>query len=384
VPDPARAAPGAHFDAVLLVHAGAEQRVGGLRLVERAALTLARAGARRLLYVGSRVATERLPAVPCVWLDAADAAGLAAWAHEAAPVVLVMDAAGVVDAATAGALASAPAPGTLAVDGPPVLWRCAPAALPAVVARVPGRIPDASSWQSAASALVTAARDPAERRAAERALYARLGRAGDGWFTRAVDRRISRALTRLLLPTGVSPNQITLASIAIGVGAGALFATGAHDAAIAGALLFLLSTIVDGCDGEVARLTFRESLFGARLDVVGDNVVHVALFAGIAAGLYRRTADPRIAVLGTLLVVGALLAMVVVYVFFIKGEPTPAQRALFEAVASREFAYLLVILTFAGRLAWFLWLAVIGTYVFVAGLLLLSWRARRAPRALGA
>jgi phosphatidylglycerophosphate synthase len=382
VPDPARAAPGARFDAVLLVRAGAEDRVGGLRLVERAALTLARAGARRVLYVGRRVVAERLPAPPGTWLDRADAAGLTEWARAASPVVLVMDSSAVVDAATAAAFAAVPESATLAADGPPVLWRCAPAALAAVVARAPA-VPGASSWRPPAGALLAAARDPAERRSAERALYARLGRAGDGWFTRAVDRRISRALTRCLLPTGVSPNQITLASIAIGVGAGVLFATGARDAAIAGAVLFLLSTIVDGCDGEVARLTFRESSFGARLDVVGDNVVHVALFAGIATGLYRRAADPRIALLGTLLVVGALLAMVVVYVVFIKGEPTPSQRALFEAVASREFAYLLVVLTFAGRLEWFLWLAAIGTYVFVAGLLLLARRAGRSPSAPG-
>src|SRR4029078_2441626 len=98
------------------------------------------------------------------------------------------------------------------------------------------------------------------------ALSAGLGRSGDGWCTRVVDRRISRALTRLLVPTGVSPNVVTLVSIAIGISAGPLLGPGEPRAAIAGALLFLASTIIDGCDGELARLTFRESRLGARLD----------------------------------------------------------------------------------------------------------------------
>jgi phosphatidylglycerophosphate synthase len=204
-----------------------------------------------------------------------------------------------------------------------------------------------------------------------RALFARLGRPGDGWFTRLVDRRISRALTRLLIPTSVSPNAVTLVSIAIGISAGLLFATGEPQAAIAGALLFLASTIIDGCDGELARLTFRESRLGARLDVIGDNVVHLFLFGGIAFGLYRHGHDPRLAAVGWLLVLGVVLAMAAVYAFFVHREPTRAQRALFEAFASREFAYLLVVLTVIGRLEWFLWAAALGTYAFVAGLLAL-------------
>ena len=53
-----------------------------------------------------------------------------------------------------------------------------------------------------------------------------------------------------------------------------------------GALLFQLSVIIDCCDGEVARLTFSESKFGQELDIWADNVVHMALFAGIACGAY--------------------------------------------------------------------------------------------------
>ncbi len=51
-----------------------------------------------------------------------------------------------------------------------------------------------------------------------------------------------------------------------------------------GALLFLAHSILDGCDGELARLKFQESRFGGIIDYWGDNVVHIAVFACMAVG----------------------------------------------------------------------------------------------------
>jgi phosphatidylglycerophosphate synthase len=291
--------------------------------------------------------------------------------------VLVTAATTVVDPATITALAKTPASRPVAAPRPAVLWRgdrltlTALASDPRTDLRSP---PIAELWQAPAGALLCAAEDAASRATTERALYVRLGRTGDGWFTRHVDRRFSRALTRILLPTGVSPNVVTLVSIAIGILGGCCFARGTPTAATAGSLLFLLSTIIDGCDGEIARLTFRESIFGARLDILGDNLVHLFLFGGIALGLYRRSGDPTIAFLGVALVLGVGLAMAAVYLSLVRRSPTTSQQALFETFASREFAYLLVLLTLAGRLDWFLWLSAGGTYVFAAGLLLLGRR----------
>jgi phosphatidylglycerophosphate synthase len=217
------------------------------------------------------------------------------------------------------------------------------------------------------------ATDATSRQRAEDALFARLGRSGDGWFTRTVDRRFSRAITHALLPTGIAPNVVTIVAGAIGVAGGLLFASGW---AVAGALLFLLSTILDGCDGEIARLTHRESPFGARLDLIGDNVVHVVLFSGIAIGLYRAAPTTRVAALGVALVVGVFVAMAAVYWCLYLRTPTTRQRQLFEAFASREFAYLLVVLALVDRLEWFLWASAIGTYVFAGILVVLADKPR--------
>jgi hypothetical protein len=106
--------------------------------------------------------------------------------------------------------------------------------------------------------------------------------------------------------------------------------------------------------------------------VIGDNVVHLALFSGIAIGLYRRAPAPRLMILGALLVIGVLVSMATVWWSIVRHRATAAQQRLFEAFASREFAYVLVVLTAAGLLEWFLWAAAIGNYLFSAGLLALA------------
>lgn len=360
------------FDGVIAVTDGAEHIVGGLRLLERAAFVLARAGARRLLCVGTRPPRSlRLPAIPLAWCE--HGIGLPTdWLRDAAETIVISGATTVADPGTVAALATAAGPPCLAVGPPATLWRIDRRTLRTRASTTLAAPVDAPLWQPPATALVRVGHDLTSRREAEQALYDRLGRTGDGWFTRVVDRRFSRFLTRRLLPTGISPNQVTIVSIVIGIIGGCCFATGMPGIAAIGALLFLASTIVDGCDGEIARLTFRESAFGARLDILGDNLVHLFLFGGIASGLYRRSADPAIAVLGIGLVAGVLLAMATVYLRVVRREPTPAQRDLYEAFASREFAYLLVVLTLAGRLDWFLWLSVFGTYAFSIGLWVLG------------
>jgi phosphatidylglycerophosphate synthase len=361
------------FDAVVLSSPEAQVRLAGMRLLERMLFTLARAGATRLLCVGTRPAGHlRLPETSITW--SADGAEAAAWAARA-PAVIVVDAAAVVDADTVRALATAPSGGRLMAAGPVRLWRCDAKDLPPLLdaALAAERMPaGASVWTPPFRALLVRADTTPARRDAERVLFTRSGRPGDGWFTRVFDRRISRLLTRALVPTGISPNLVTACSVTIGIASGFAFATGDPALAIVGAFAFLLSTIIDGCDGEIARLTFRESRLGARLDLVGDNLVHLFLFGGIACGVYRVSPGGQVVVLGILLLVGVLVSMAAVYRCILQRVPTPAQKGLYEAFASREFAYLLAGLTLVGHLDWFLWLAAGGTYAFAGALLWLG------------
>jgi phosphatidylglycerophosphate synthase len=214
--------------------------------------------------------------------------------------------------------------------------------------------------------------------AAESQLLRRMGRHGDSPVVRLVARRVSRTLTRWLLPTRIKPNHITLASGLIGVCGALLLAQPATSSQVLGSLLFLLSTIIDGCDGELARLTFQESEFGAKLDVTMDNVVHAVLFPAIALGQYRQHQASLYLLLGALALGGVAISMLVFLPHVLHPQTTQSTNTrLHESLASRDFAYLLPILAAFQKLPWFLWATAIGTYVFAVAWVIISWRQRR-------
>src|SRR5437763_5263438 len=107
----------------------------------------------------------------------------------------------------------------------------------------------------------------------------------DGFMARHVDRKISGAISRLLLKTPITPNQITVLVTGLGLWAGWLMSRPGEAPKIEGSLVFLLTSILDGCDGEVARAKNMISTLGGWLDLWGDNVVHVAVFYGLGLGL---------------------------------------------------------------------------------------------------
>jgi len=211
----------------------------------------------------------------------------------------------------------------------------------------------------------------------EAQLLQRLGRHGDSPVVRLIARRLSRTVTHKLIHTSIRPNHVTVVSGAIGI-CGALCLAQPHIGwQVIGSLLFLLSTVVDGCDGELARLTFQESSFGAKLDVTMDNVVHGVLFPAIAIGLYREQQNPVYLVLGALALGGVLLSMWVFLPHVLHHvSPRTRKTRLHESLASRDFAYLLPFLAMFHLLHWFLWATVIGSYAFAGAWLVLR---RRQP-----
>jgi len=146
---------------------------------------------------------------------------------------------------------------------------------------------------------------------------------------------------------------------------------------VAGSLLFLTHSILDGCDGELARLKFLESPGGARLDFWGDNLVHVAVFACMAIGWSMATGAAWPLLLGALAVTGTAAAAVVVSRRSATA-PTASTARLAEAVANRDFIYLVVLLACFGKAHWFLIPVALGTPIFM---LLVRWGARRRQAA---
>jgi phosphatidylglycerophosphate synthase len=216
--------------------------------------------------------------------------------------------------------------------------------------------------------------------AAEKKLFNSLKGEFEGFVDRYFNRKVSRWFTRLFLAMGLSPNSITVLAGLIGLVAAAGFGVGTYSAGIAAALLFQLAAVIDCCDGEVARLTFTESPFGAWLDIVLDNIVHMAIFMGIAVGLYTNhigQADEWVPLaLGVAAALGTGLSFVLVEkaqkVKAVSGWRTPAHAAwadlMLKNVASRDFSAALLGFALFDQLYWFLIFAAAGSLLFAGAM----------------
>lgn len=134
---------------------------------------------------------------------------------------------------------------------------------------------------------VVPAGTPAERRAAEQLLFTTLIKPLDGIVSRTINRRLSFRVTRLLLETAVTPNQMTLFAGVFGLaGVGVVLALGAPGLFLGGVLVQIQS-VLDGCDGELSRLKYLRSRRGEWLDQVFDDVVNLGLFAAAGWTVFR-------------------------------------------------------------------------------------------------
>jgi phosphatidylglycerophosphate synthase len=122
---------------------------------------------------------------------------------------------------------------------------------------------------------------------ASRQLFAALIKPSDGPVSRHLNRHVSRAITRLVLPLGMTPNTMTVFVALTGLFGAycASFPTPAWQ--LLGAALYQLHSIIDGCDGEIARLTQRFGKHGALIDSVVDDVCNAAFFFGLSVGVAR-------------------------------------------------------------------------------------------------
>jgi len=97
-------------------------------------------------------------------------------------------------------------------------------------------------------------------------------------------RHLSRWLTPWLLRTPLTPNQITLTSVALSLAGAWLFVYGEYALGIGGALCLVGGYVLDNCDGEVARRKNLCSRYGALLDTAGDWLTHTAFFLALGIG----------------------------------------------------------------------------------------------------
>jgi phosphatidylglycerophosphate synthase len=158
-------------------------------------------------------------------------------------------------------------------------------------------------WQS-----VTA---PDDRVLAERKLDGWLVKATDGLFAR-MNRRISIPISRQLIKFPITPNMVTLFTLGVSFLSGVFFALGGYWSILIGALLSVWASILDGCDGEVARLKLQASKFGCWLETICDYLYYLFIFAGMSIGLTKSRGTEAYLVWGGFLLFGALASFLAV------------------------------------------------------------------------
>lgn len=235
--------------------------------------------------------------------------------------------------------------------------------------------------------------DPATIRTAETALLESLQNPRDGLFDRVLNRRVSKRLTAWLLPTRLTPNQVTIWSLAIGaLGALAISADGRWWPLV-GALLFQLSAVLDCVDGEIARARFEESEWGEWLDISADTLTHILIFGGIAGHVLPEVGARVAWTLASAFALGGLAAFgVVTWAERTEDrwQTLPDRRArwlagLLRALTTRDLSVLVLAAAAAGLLRELLYGAAVGAHVFwVVVLMLLRGLLARANEVAGA
>ena len=109
----------------------------------------------------------------------------------------------------------------------------------------------------------------------------------DGFIARFLNRPISRTISRRLLKSSVTPNAWTWSILVLPIAGFVSLRRGDYLGFVSGAALFQIYSIVDGCDGEIARAKYLESDRGRRFDTLCDVLGSVVFAIGLGLGLYR-------------------------------------------------------------------------------------------------
>lgn len=150
--------------------------------------------------------------------------------------------------------------------------------------------------------------DPEAFRRAENALLDHLrGKTHDGPVARFLNRPLSIRISRRLVNYSITPNQISLISFLFSMLAAGLFSLGGYPALFWGGVLAQFASVIDGCDGEVARLKFQTSDYGKWLDAVLDRYADAFLLFGLTWHAYVDRTEGLVLFVGFLAIIGSFL-----------------------------------------------------------------------------
>jgi len=142
---------------------------------------------------------------------------------------------------------------------------------------------------------------------AEAILLKSLTKPRDGFISRNLNRKISTRISQYLVNTGVTPNQVTVISFLIALVSVASFSLGGYPYVAVGGVLAQLASIVDGCDGEIARLKRVQSHYGSWFDACLDRYADFLIILGMTYGYWIIHKEVSIWLIGFLCLTGSYM-----------------------------------------------------------------------------
>ncbi|MGR3294503.1 MAG: CDP-alcohol phosphatidyltransferase family protein [Candidatus Scalindua sp.] len=182
---------------------------------------------------------------------------------------------------------------------------------------------------------------------------------------RYIIRKISGLITWFLVKTPVTPNQVTIISLILGIVSAAFFAHGAHTCTIIAGMFYFVSTVFDQCDGEVARFRRMESDFGRIFDIIVDSIVNAAIVIGITIAIYKTNGSSLTIVAGFLAMMGIVISLLLTTYFSSESKNDTGTKEMLDKLNNKDFFYIIMLASVIfNQMIWFLLIMAIGTNIY--------------------
>ena len=149
------------------------------------------------------------------------------------------------------------------------------------------------------------------------------------------NRKISVPISVALIRTPLTANQLSVMLVAVGFYSGWLFSIGSYWPGVLAGFLSLAASVLDGCDGEIARLKYQESALGCWIETFGDYSYYVAIFVGITVGAVKQTGFEVFYWIGALALSGTIVTFALL--IYLRARITNGQPNRLHAVARDRF-----------------------------------------------
>jgi phosphatidylglycerophosphate synthase len=149
------------------------------------------------------------------------------------------------------------------------------------------------------------------------------------------NRKLSVPLSVALIRTPLTANQLSVVLVAVGLYSGWLFSIGHYLTGVLAAALSLAASIVDGCDGEIARLKYQESALGCWIETFGDYSYYFAIFIGLTIGAVHQTGYEVFYWVGAAAIAGSVITFALL--IYLRSQITNGQPNRLHAIARARF-----------------------------------------------